>query len=166
MDAKLGSAGMLVLGGLLLAAPTRRAELDHVGNYNFKIEIEGISAGYFRDFDGLGAEVEVISEVVDTRDGGLYVRKRPGRVKYGDITLKKGILTSPELIDWFQAVESGKADPRSMRLDLRARDGSGERSWEVFGAWPRSWKISGFDGKANDVLTEEMVIVIEWFEEA
>ena len=32
--------------------------------------------------------------------------------------------------------------------------------------FPESWEMSSLDGKGNDILTEEMVIVIEYFEEA
>ena len=39
---------------------TRRAELDHLGAYNFMVEISGVSAGYFKGVDGLNAEIEVI----------------------------------------------------------------------------------------------------------
>ncbi len=40
------------------------------------------------------------------------------------------------------------------------------KRWNCFECFPKSWKRSSLDGKGNDVLTEEMVIVIEWFEEA
>ena len=40
--------------------PTRRAELDHVGAYNFTVEISGVNAGYFKGVDGLNAELEVV----------------------------------------------------------------------------------------------------------
>ena len=38
----------------------RRVELDHVGAYNFTVEISGVAAGYFKGVDGLSAEIEVI----------------------------------------------------------------------------------------------------------
>ena len=38
----------------------RRGELDHMGAYNFTVEIEGVCAGYFNGADGLQAEIEVI----------------------------------------------------------------------------------------------------------
>jgi hypothetical protein len=33
-------------------------------------------------------------------------------------------------------------------------------------AFPKSWKVSALDGKGNDAHTEELVVIIEWFEEA
>lgn len=40
----------------------RRAELDHVGAYNFTVEIEGINAGYFNQADDQGSSSESSSE--------------------------------------------------------------------------------------------------------
>lgn len=52
---------------------------DHIGNYNFKVEIEGVAAGYFKGVDGLSTELEV----VEFQDGDdLFLRKRPGRSKF------------------------------------------------------------------------------------
>jgi len=42
------------------AGYTRRQELDHVGAYNFMVEISGVAAGYFKGVDGLQTELEVI----------------------------------------------------------------------------------------------------------
>lgn len=38
----------------------RRVELDHVGAYNFRVEISGITAGFFKGVSGLSAELEAI----------------------------------------------------------------------------------------------------------
>ena len=48
---KKASAARRMRGGVptatnVKAGPTRRAELDHVGAYNFMVEISGVAAGY------------------------------------------------------------------------------------------------------------------------
>jgi T4-like virus tail tube protein gp19 len=52
--------------------PTQRP----IGNYNFRVEIDGVSAGYFKSVEGL--------------DAGSVTFQR----KWGDITLKKGYVNS------------------------------------------------------------------------
>ena len=32
------------------------------------------------------------------------------------------------------------------------------------GAWPKQWKVNGFDGKSNDIVTEEITFVVEEME--
>ena len=77
-------AAFFLTAGLRADEPTGR-EHDHIGQFNFTIEIEGVNAGHFKSVDGLSAEIEVI-EYQDGDD--LFLRKRPGRAKFGDITLK------------------------------------------------------------------------------
>ena len=91
-------------------------------------------------------------------------------MKYGDIILKKGYVANSMLSDWIQEAAQGEADRRTVSIvliDTAAPDGANEiKRWNLFGCWPKQWKMVPTDGEGNDVLTEEVVIVIEWFEEA
>jgi phage tail-like protein len=91
--------------------PSRRFEQnkygDHIGHFNFMVEISGVEAGYFKGVDGLSAEIEVI-EYQDGDD--LFLRKRPGRAKFGDVTLKKGFIVTQELQMWWCDCCDGKYD--------------------------------------------------------
>jgi phage tail-like protein len=138
--------------------PTRRAELDHVGAYNFEVEISGCPAGYFKGVDGLNAEIEVI-EFQDGDD--LFLRKRPGRAKFGDVTLKKGYIVTEDLQKWWRDCRDGKYDRRDISIHLRGNTEDRVRTWNLFGCWPKQWKVNGFDGKGNDVVTEEITFVVE-----
>ena len=160
----------LVICALMVAAPTRRNENfgDFIGNYNFKLEIDGIDAGQFTSVDGLSIEQEVIE--YQNGDDPL-LRKRPGRVKYGDITLKRGYVSESALNDWIEQARTGNGDYTRKTMSIILVDGQDDvelKRWNCFECFPKSWKLSplSMDGKGNDVITEEMVIVIEWFEEA
>jgi phage tail-like protein len=131
--------------------------------------IDGVEAGHFMGVDGLSIE----QEVIEYQDGDDHVlRKRPGRVKYGDVTLKKGYVASTVLNNWIERARygNGQYERKSMSIILhdnaKTTDGASEvKRWNCFECFPKSWKISSLDGKGNDVITEEMVVVIEWFEE-
>ncbi len=140
-----------------------RRSSDHVGAYNFVVEIDGIDAGQFLSVEGLSVE----QEVIEYQDGDdLILRKRPGRAKYGDITLKKGFVADSVLSDWIEAAAQGKVARKTVSIALLDQHGDEVKRWDLFECWPKSWKISSPDGEGNDVLTEEMVLVIEWFQEA
>ena len=70
---------------------------DHVGNFNFRVEIEQLPVARFTAVEGLGVETEII-EFGGTVD--QIKRKRPGRHKYNNITLKRGWMDSNVLWDW------------------------------------------------------------------
>lgn len=86
MNRKLLSLAVVGLAVLCLA-PTRRAELDHVGAYNFMVEISGVNAGYFKGVDGLTAVFErsnteqVSPSAVTFRAGRALQRDRARQVK-------------------------------------------------------------------------------------
>jgi phage tail-like protein len=58
--------------------PNRR-EFDHIGSFNFRVEIEGVTMAAFRNVEGLDSK----TEVVEFQDGNdVVLRKRPGRTSY------------------------------------------------------------------------------------
>lgn len=134
---------------------------DHIGNFNFRVELEGLSVGRFTSVEGMGSETEVI-EYGGTVD--QIVRKRPGRSKYTDITLKRGWMSSNELWDWRMAVCAGHVKRRSGSIIVCADDGSEICRFNFFEGWPT--KAVGFelDGKGNSTNIEEYVITIERLE--
>jgi phage tail-like protein len=138
--------------------PTRRTELDPVGAYNFSVEVSGVDAGYFQAVSGLGAEIEVI-EFQDGAD--LILRKRPGRVRFDDVTLKKGYIVTADLQRWWQAASEGQYERRDISIILRDNAGNEVRRWNLFGCWPRRWRIGPLDGQSDAVLFEELTFVVE-----
>ena len=138
--------------------PSRRADLDHVGAYNFKVDINGVTAGYFKGVDGINAELEVI-EFQDGDD--LTLRKRPGRAKFGDVTLKKGYIVTADLQEWWNQAKAGQYVRRDISITLNDNAGGELRRWNLYDCWPKSWKINALDGKGNDVVTEENTFVVE-----
>ncbi len=63
---------------------------------NFRLEIDGMPAGVFKNVEGLDSETDVLEA------------KLPGAVKYGDITLKRGYTSN--LDPWGQKVQPGAID--------------------------------------------------------
>lgn len=138
-------------------ADQRRAG-DHIGGYNFNVEIEGVAAGFFKGVDGLEANIEVI-EYQDGSD--MFLRKRPGRAKYGDVTLKKGYVANPQLQDWWNAVRNGKDERKSLSIVLLDNAGTEILRWNLFNCFISKWKMSSLDGKGNEALVEDITITTE-----
>eukprot|EP01064_Diplonema_japonicum_P007989 TRINITY_DN15564_c0_g1_i1.p1 TRINITY_DN15564_c0_g1~~TRINITY_DN15564_c0_g1_i1.p1 ORF type:complete len:166 (+),score=32.93 TRINITY_DN15564_c0_g1_i1:39-536(+) len=132
----------------------------------WQISDGGTVVGYFKGVDGLSTELEVVE--YQDGDGLFALRKRPGRAKYGDVTLKRGYFLREGMQQWLnQVVEAGKKGDvsdssfkRKMRL-TQMHHGDPKGSWALYGCWPKQWRVNGFDGKSNDVSTEEIVFVVE-----
>jgi phage tail-like protein len=171
MEMKKGLALLtLVAGGILTMAPTRRVEPfgDYIGAYNFRVEIDGVDAGYFNQVSGL----EAFTEVIEWQDGDdTIIRKRPGREGISNIVLKKGYIGSTVLSDWFEALRQGNYTRRNMSIILAAdadpNDGGNEiKRWNLFECFPARWGTTGLDGNKSEALEEYVEVACEWFEEA
>lgn len=130
---------------------------------HFEITV-GAVTGYFTEVSGLGSETEVVEHKIMAK--GVkepLIRKIPGRLKWGDITLKRGITANMDFYDWRKQVEQGKVD--AARLDgtviMYDQTMTPIAQWEFTKGWPS--KISGPSLKSDDnsIGVEELVIVHE-----
>jgi len=140
--------------------PNRR-DFDHIGNYNFKVEIEGVTVGAFQEVGGL----EVITEVVEFQDGeDLRLRKRPGRTSYSNIVLRRGYTANNELWAWMEAVVDGQVERKSGSIILLDDTANEILRYNFFEGWPCRWKGLVLDGLGTGVAVEELEITIEKIE--
>ena len=138
--------------------PTRRSELDPIGAYNFKVEISGVNAGFFKSVSGLSAELEVL-EFQDGDD--LVLRKRPGRARFGNVTLTKGYTVTADLQNWWRAARDGQYQRRDVSIILDDNAGNEVRRWNLFGCWPCRWETSPLAGSSDQLLEESITLVVE-----
>ena len=140
--------------------PNRRSH-DHIGNRNFKVEIEGVTQGAFAECSGVEVEVEVV-EFFDGDDP--FTRKRPGRAHYANIVLKRGYIDTAELWVWMNQVLDGKIERKSGSIIL-LDDSHGEiNRYNFYEAWPCRWKGFEFDAGGVGVSVEELEIAVERIE--
>ena len=131
--------------------------------YQFGLDLGGADKmSFFSEVGGIGSESEVIEDKKSV-DGKDYVYKMPGRLKWGDVTLKRGITTNLSIWDWRRDVEEGKMNDARKNCSILLYDRAGEVAarWDFINAWPS--KVSGPDIKAdgNEFGIEEMVLVHE-----
>jgi phage tail-like protein len=137
---------------------------DPLVGCRFKIDVGGVITGYFTECSGLGSETEIIEQKVANDKGVEVVMKVAGRLKWGDITLKRGITSDMQVWDWRKKVEEGDVNGARRNGSVVMYDQSlAERArWDFMNAWPS--KVSGPSPKAdsNEIGIEELVIVHEY----
>ena len=135
---------------------------DPYKNFNFRIEIDGITVAGFSECTGLRVEIDVI----EYREGGepTAVRKLPGMAKVGDITLKRGITASKELQDWLDSVRNGVASRKNGVILLLDDERQPVVRWKFLNAFPRKWEGPNLDAKGNDVAIETLTLCCEGLE--
>jgi phage tail-like protein len=141
---------------------------DPLTGFSFGLEIAGKLSGFFTNCSGIGSETEVIDhKVVDTK-GQTLIQKVPGRLKWNDVSLKRGVTSAKDIWDWRQLVVDGKvADARS-NCSIIAYDETFKElaRWNFVNAWPS--KVTGpeMDSGSTNYMVEEVTIVHEGMERA
>jgi phage tail-like protein len=137
---------------------------DPLVGFHFGLDFQGEISGYFTECSGIGSENEVITQNVVNEKGVEVVLKAPGRLKWGDITLKRGITTNMDLWTWRQKVEEGdvlgaRKDGSIIMFDQTLTEVA---RWNFAQAWPS--KITGPAPKSdgNELVIEEITIVHEY----
>ncbi len=136
---------------------------DPLVGFHYAVEIQGMIAGYFTECSGLGSEHEVIEHKVTDARGKEIVQKIPGRLKWENITLKRGITDNMDIWDWRKKVEDGNVDQARANgsIVMFDQDLSEVARWNFENAWPV--KVSGPQVKAdsNEIGIEELTITHE-----
>jgi phage tail-like protein len=138
--------------------------VDPYRNFNFLVEIGGITQAGFSDCTGFGSSTDPI----EYREGGenTTVRKLPGMTKHTNITLKWGLTDSTELYEWYREIVSGKVDRRNGSIVVLDLEGKEKLRWNFFQGWPTKWDGPDFSAKGTDVAIETLEIAHEGIERA
>ena len=136
---------------------------DPLIGFNFLLELDGAIAGYFTECSGVGSENEIIEHKVVDKQGHEVVRKIPGRLKWQDISLKRGITSDLQIWAWRENVVQGKmSDARkSVTITMLDREYKPVAKWHFTNAWPSKVTGPSFKSDDNSFGVEETTIVHE-----
>jgi phage tail-like protein len=137
--------------------------IDPLVGFHYAIEIQGKVNGYFTECTGLGSEHEVIEHKVVDDKGREAVLKIPGRLKWQNIVLKRGITNNMDIWDWRKKVEDGDVNTARSNGSVIMFDRNYKEvaRWNFEQAWPL--KISGpaVKSDSNEIGVEELTLVHE-----
>ena len=129
------------------------------GKFNYKVEIDGLEAGGFFEVTGFDASIDVI----EYREGDMTQTpiKIPGLKKYGNITLKQGLVDSMVLYEWMTAGLEGDVERKTLTITLLDIAGSPAASWQIINAWPVKYTAPDFNATSSEVAIESLEIAHE-----
>ena len=132
----------------------------------FAVDIDGVSMAYFEGASGFSNETELVEQKVVTSNGMTVIRKIPGQLTWGPLTLTRGVTTDMEFWHWRKAVIDGHIEDARRNCSLIMYDHAGEEKarYNFEAAWPSKW--TGPDVKADDssVVIETLEIQYEFME--
>jgi phage tail-like protein len=140
-----------------------RRDIDPYASFNFLVEIDGITSAGFSECTGLNAEANMI----EYREGNesLTTRKLPGLIKFGNVTLKRGVTQNRELLDWFKTVTDGDIDRKqTMSVVLLDEQRNETVRWNLLNAWPSKYVVPDLKANANEIAVESLELCHEGVE--
>jgi phage tail-like protein len=136
---------------------------DLMTTFSFVLEIDGVELASFRKCSGLEAETETIEYKEATKDGRMIIRKVPGAMKWGDVTLERRLDASAALWEWRKQVEAGDVDQARRTGSIVVKDSTQTEvaRFDIRAAWPSKYNGAEFDAGSNEIATEKLVITHE-----
>lgn len=127
--------------------------------HSFRLEIDGIERGGFRECSGL----ESTSAPITYREGddALTLQQIPGMASFSPITLRWGTSDDDDLFEWRRLVADGKVERRNGSIVLLDDTGAEKKRWNFIEAWPSKWSGPAFNATGNDVAIEAIEITHE-----
>lgn len=131
--------------------------------FNYLVDLgggtEGARAG-FQEVTGLSIEV-TMQEYRAGNDARNAPMKIPGLYSVPDVTLKRGVIGTTDLIEWLDQVRRGEDASRDVTITLLGEDHETQAmTWLLVGAQPLKYTGPSLNGKGTDVAVDELVLSI------
>ncbi len=132
-------------------------------NFNFVVEIDGIERASFSEATVPIAEIDVV-EYREGADKTSVSRKLPGRLRLGNLVLRRGIADDLGLWHWFRKVADGEFERRNVAVILLDATRQPVRRWLLHDAWIVKFEGPTLNAKGNEVAIETLELTCERLE--
>jgi len=128
-------------------------------NFKYQLEIDGLNVGGFSEVSGFDASYDII----EYREGNMSPTpmKMPGLIKYGNVTLKKGVTNNTDLFNWVKSGMEGGTVRKTVTLTLLGESGEPAAAWRILDAWPAKYDAPAFQATSSEVAIESLELAHE-----
>jgi phage tail-like protein len=146
--------------------PAQTPYYPPVGFY-FRIMVPGITGsneGNFQEISGLTATITPL----EVKEGGenRFIHRLPQPPKYGNLILKRGMLTGSMLINWAQTgINLFSFKPVAVVVSLMNANRGLVASWQFLNAYPVVLKVSEFKAQENTIALETLELCYDYFQQ-
>lgn len=135
--------------------------VDPYRGSRYKLEIDGITQAGFSE----ASVPDTSQDPIEYRVGTDIptVRKIPGLIKYGNLTLKWGITDNMDLYKWRKQVEDGDIEKARKKIAVVVLDqlGKDKSRFEFVEAWPTKYDSPDLNATGSDIAIETLEICHE-----
>lgn len=131
--------------------------------HHFALEVQGLVSATFSECSGLDTSNEVIEHIENDQTGAQKITKLVGRLKWGDITLKRGVTDNMDLWNWRKQVIDGQIDIARKDASILMMDAMDQQiaRIDIKRCWPAGYKSSDVKSADNSVMIETVTLTHE-----
>lgn len=141
------------VGGVLSSLNPFDLRTIDVG-YMFSVLVKGIPVGEFHSIEGLSRSVDTEPYYEGGRNDTPLNLIKQG--KYGDLTLKWGLVQRGWMYNWMSDVKPGKRFRKDILILMQDRMLLPTRGYLIIGAYPVEWTAPTMDAQNSNVPTETL----------
>lgn len=134
-------------------------------SFHFKVEVIGLSGENDTRFtDVAGLSVEVGTEELAEGGENRFIQKYPGRVKYPELVLKRGLLVKSQVFTWIRdCLDRDQLKPKNVDVKLLNAEHEPLITWHLVNAYPTKWAVSDLNSTGNTVVVETLQLYYQFF---
>ncbi len=134
-------------------------------SFHFKVEVIGLTADNDTRFSEVGGlSVETGTEELAEGGENRYIQKYPGRTKYPELVLKRGLLVNSEVYTWIrECLDADVIQPKNIDVKLLNTEHQPLVTWHLVNAYPTKWSVSDFNATGNTVVVETLQLYYQYF---
>ena len=142
----------------------REHDADFQGSF-FALEMGGLTVGWFTGCTGLSLEFDTVT-FKEGNGEKVIERKRPGKPKYSEISLKRGFTSDKALYDWFDTVvqSADKTPYKTGSIVIYDRTQVEVARFNLEQCWPSKLTASDLQAGSDEVMIEELTIQHEFID--
>jgi phage tail-like protein len=130
----------------------------------FRFEVDlgvGQESVSFQEVSGLDVENQI--REYRKSDSSLFsTEKMPGIVKYGNITMKRGVFVNDNTFwKWHAEIQMNTIKRRTVLIKLLDENGSVTMQWQLNNAWPTKITSTDLKSDGNEVAIDTLEIAHE-----
>jgi phage tail-like protein len=132
--------------------------------FRFEVDLGDLKGVAFQEISGMDVENQIL-EYRASNSPDFSTVKMPGLVKYGNITMKRGVFVNDNTFwNWHAEIKMNTIKRRTVIIRLLDETGKVTMQWTLTNAWPTKITSTDLKSEGNEVAIDTIEIAHEKME--